>query len=100
MECPVSMVLRDKTAKVKLIFWIDGCFSKTDLVLSIHRANFELYLSKKDGRKLLASSIVVILANLSSGISLSWNDSKSLSIRGLNSGVLLHSMLVPNWLQA
>ena len=48
-----------------------GCYSKTDLVLSIHRANFELYLSKKDGKKLFASSMVVILASLSSGISLS-----------------------------
>ena len=33
----------DKTAKVKLIFCVDGCFSNTDLVLSMHRANFELY---------------------------------------------------------
>ena len=94
IEWPVSTILRDKTAKVKLIFCKLGCFSKTDLVLSIYRANFELYLSMKDGKKLLASSIVVMLANLSSGINLSWNDSKSLSIRGLNSGTLLVSIAV------
>ena len=100
MEWPVSTTLLDKIAKVKLIFCSAGCFSNTDLVLSIHRANFELYLSKKLGRKALASSTVVIPANLSSGISLNWKDSKSLSIRGLNSGTLLHSMLVPDWEQA
>ena len=100
MECPVSIILRDKTANVKLIFCKVGCFSNTDLVLSIHRANFELYLSKKAGRKALACSIVVMLANLSSGISLNWNDSNNLSIRGLNSGVLLVEIAVPNWLQA
>ena len=35
IECPVSIVLLDKTANVKLIFCKLGCFSKTDLVLSI-----------------------------------------------------------------
>src|SRR5574344_1165701 len=98
MECPVSTTLRDKIAKVKFIFSLLGCFSKTDLVLSIQRANFELYFSKKVGKKLLASSMVVMLSNLISGINLNWNDSKSLSIRGLNSGTLLVSMFVPNWL--
>jgi hypothetical protein len=66
----VSITLRDKVANVKLIFCKSICFSKTDLVLFIHRANFELYLFKKAGRKRLASSIVVMLANLNSGISL------------------------------
>ena len=77
IEWPVSITLLDKIAKVKLIFCSVGCFSNTDLVLSIHRANFELYLSKKLGRKALASSIVVILASLSSGINLDWKDLKS-----------------------
>ena len=100
IECPVSTVLRDKTGKVKLVFCKLGCFSKTDLISLIHRANFELYLSKKAVRKALASSIVVILANLSSGINLDWKVPKRRSMRGLNSGMQLVSILVPNCEQA
>ena len=44
--------------------------------------------------------MVVMLANLSSGINLDWKDSKSLSIRGLNSGMLLVSIDMPNCEQA
>mgnify|MGYP005766865891 CR=1 FL=1 len=94
------MTLLDNTASVKLIFRSSGCFSKTDLVLSMYRANLELYLSKKAGKKRFASSIVVMLANLSSGINLDWKVAKRRSIRGLNSGMLLVSMLVPNCEQA
>ena len=59
-----------------------------------------MYLSKKVGKKLFASSIEVILANLSSEINLVCRVPNNLSIRGLNSGVELVSMLVPSWEQA
>ena len=100
IECPLSTTLLHNVANVKLIFSLLGWFSITDLLLLMHKANLPLYCFMYVPKNLLASSIVLICANLSSCGIRCCNVWKRRSTLGLNSGTELVSMCMPNWWHA